>query len=396
MQALYYGKEPFDLRLALLRLVRKIWLIVAITIIGTLAFGGGYYVKNIVLQGESSYAATSVYKVNFVQEPSASGDYYINTMTWNTYAHSEEFLTPVWDRLNEMTKPMEETGAFAELTESPDELADSPMKLADFITVDMESDIHVPSTIVTTGSPEWSLMLAKAVEETMVDEFVAGNEQVESIKVITPATDATKIVPDVRPVRALILSAILSCFFAIVVILLKEWADDSIWLPATLRKRYGLIPLGTVHSPELASNMNYVVADSTKIMVCSTDDTVDTKAVAELLTELAGQNQEETDQNTFTVQKIDTLQAKESSEDAGEMKKQWIPVPAPLLCTETCTLLQQAEKVILVVPAGNHVGKTLEYVLEYFATQEITVSAVLLWEADEWLLRSYYRLPAND
>ena len=350
MQALYYGKEPFDLRLALLRLVRKTWLIAVITVIGTLVFGGGYYVKNVVLQGEPSYAATSVYKVNYVQEPSASGDYYINTMTWNTFAHSEEFLTPVWNRLNEMTKMYDS------------QLAASPMELADYITVDMESDIHVPTTVVTTWSPEWSLMLAQAVEETMVDEFAAENEQVSSMKVITPATEAVRILPDVRPVRALILGAILSCFFAAVVILLKEWGDDSIWLPATLRRRYGLVPLGTIHSPELASNVRYVTGDSTKIMVCSTDDTVNTKEAAELLAGL-------------------------------EREKQWIPVPAPLLCTETCKLLQQAEKVILVVPAGSHVGKPTEYVLEYFATQQVTVSAVLLWDADEWLLHSYYRLP---
>ena len=41
-----YGKEPFDLRLLLLRLGRNLWEILALTILGTVLFGGGYYVKN--------------------------------------------------------------------------------------------------------------------------------------------------------------------------------------------------------------------------------------------------------------------------------------------------------------------------------------------------------------
>ena len=40
-----YAKEPFDLRLLLLRLGRNLWKILALAILGTVLFGGGYYVK---------------------------------------------------------------------------------------------------------------------------------------------------------------------------------------------------------------------------------------------------------------------------------------------------------------------------------------------------------------
>ena len=36
-----YGKEPFDLRLMCLRLCRNLWKILAVTVVGTLLFGGG-------------------------------------------------------------------------------------------------------------------------------------------------------------------------------------------------------------------------------------------------------------------------------------------------------------------------------------------------------------------
>ena len=45
-----YAKEPFDLRLLLLRLGRNLWKILALTILGTVLFGGGYYVKKVLLQ----------------------------------------------------------------------------------------------------------------------------------------------------------------------------------------------------------------------------------------------------------------------------------------------------------------------------------------------------------
>jgi hypothetical protein len=69
---------------------------------------------------------------------------------------------------------------------------------------------------------------------------------------------------------------------------------------------------------------------------------------------------------------------------------EWIPVPAPMLSPETAQVLRQAKGVLLVVESGLHAGKPLEYVLEYFDTQDVRVTAALLWNADEALIRSYY------
>ena len=46
-----YGREPFDLRLTVLRMIRQLNIIAGFTLAGTLVFGGGYYLKN-VLQAE--------------------------------------------------------------------------------------------------------------------------------------------------------------------------------------------------------------------------------------------------------------------------------------------------------------------------------------------------------
>lgn len=350
-----YGKEPFDFRLVALRLLKNIPIITSVTILGTLLFGGGYYVKNVLLYRDHFYTATSVYRVEYTEEPTQSGDYYINEMTWNTYVESQEFYEAVIGHLYEIT---------AELSYVYPLSKDRYVEVAEAI---LASDWHVPSTVVTTELEGWSVYIAQAVEQTMTQEFVENNPQISRVTVIDPAVTATEVFPDVRPVRAVILSAVLSCFFAVVVFLLRELGVDSIWLPTTLRQRYGLAAMGTIHSAELLSNLEYRFAKAERIAVCAIDEHIDPVEACRAIKERAGGS---------------TLVGKE-----------WIPVPAPLLCAESCESMRSMDSVLLVVGAGSHEGKPLERVLEYLMEQEIKITGAILWKADEWLIRTYYRIP---
>ena len=357
---MWMGKEPFDLRLTVLRMIRNLHIIAGITLVGTVLFGGGYYVKNVLLQKDTTYEVTSTYRVSYVEEPTKPGEYYINEMTWNTYVDSKEFLDAVYAHLQEITIALD-----SRFVKNADELAA-------MIDAKLASDVHVPSTVVTTTSAEWTLFIAQAVEAVMVQEFVENNEQVSAIEVIDPAEEASKVVPDVRPLRAFVLSCVLSLFFAVVCFLLKELGEDGIWLPATMRRKYGLKAVGTINSPELLSNLEFAFENCEKLVVCATNDEVNP---AEVITSL----QEKLADDATMKQCSDKFKNKE-----------WISVPAPMLCPEGSKIMRECDGVLLVVRAGIHGGKTLEYVLEYLDTQEIEVTAALLWDADEWLLRMYY------
>lgn len=346
-----YGKEPFDLRLTVLSMIRNLHIIIGLTVLGTLLFGGGYYVKNVLLNKTVKYTVTSTYKVSYEQTPDEPGDYYMNSMTWSTYVHTKEFLDGVWANLGEET-----LGDYSEYVSSADELAG-------MFEAKLDSDILIPSTVVTTDSQKWTLLLAKAVEKTIVEDLVENNEQIAAIKIIDPAQQATEMMPDVRPLRAFVLSGILSLFFVVVVWLLRELEDDSIRLPVTLRRRYGLASVGTVHSPQLKANIDYLFGDRKRIAVCAAGDGIDPAEVVKCLEK-------------------DAMQCRE-----------WIAVPTPLLCPEACEVMREADGVLLVTEAGSHVGKPMEYVLECLDTQDVKVTAALLWNADEWLIRTYYRLP---
>lgn len=368
-----YGKEPFDLRLLLLRLGRNLWKILALTILGTVLFGGGYYVKNVLLQPDPGYAASSTYKVEYVENPNAAGAYYINEATWNSLLHTGEFLDGVETHLQEAAE-RKETGAAAVLEQGRDRWIEA-------LSAALPSDFSIPETKATTQDPAESIALAHAVEETMCGEFAESMPEITRIKVLDHGDLAEAVVPDVRPVRAVILAAVLSLFFVVVIFLLWELSRDSIWLPVTLRRRYALHSLGTVESTGFAENVKYLLekADAHKIAVCGALPEADPQEAVDRLRELS-----EREQTTGTAQTICTTQ---------NIGRAWTAVPSPLLCPESAETLREADVVLLAVPAGATVGKRLEAVLEYLTAQDCKVDGAFLWNADEILIRSYYFLP---
>ena len=366
----YYGKEPFDLRLTALRLMRNLNKILLITLAGTLLFGGGYYVKNVLLYTEKEYSATSTYMVEYVNPPKQSGDYYINHMSWNTLVQSEEFLTAVGEQYKVLTASLPNGDAAISAQE-----AEAFWKNADWkahVSATLPSDWNIPTTTVITPDAELTALLAAAVENAMVNDMADITDAIAEVNVIDLGV-SKEVVPDVRPVRALVLSALLSLFFAVVIFLLKELGEDSIWLPGSLRVRYGLKVLGTVKSFEYKENFKYLFADKREIAVCPLDERIDSAEAMNVLKELA-------------------QQPGVSDALGGMADKEWTALPAPLLCPESCQKLREAEGILLLVPAGSHVGKKLEYVLDYLRQQDCSVTAAVLWDADETLLKIYYGL----
>ncbi|MCR2048379.1 hypothetical protein NSB25_13880 [Acetatifactor muris] len=352
----YYGKEPFDLKLTILRMLYRLPVIGGLTILGTLLFGGGYYVKNVLLQGPAFYQVVSVYRVEYdVQDEKDVGQVYINQATWTTYIRSGMFL----EHLQAYLAEDGESG----VTMSEQELAEA-------LGADLASDLRIPSTIVTTDDPEKSMRIAAGVEAVMTGALASEIREIKSIHVVDPGDTAVEVVPDVRVGRALILSAVLSCFFAVIIFLLKETGDDSIWLPASLWRRYGLKTAGTPKSGEFAENMKYFFRGEDgkgkggSVAVCPVQEKLDGEEVLEML-------------------KASCL------ETVGEG---WFAVQSPVICPEVCERLREAEGILLAVKAGSHAGRKLEHVLEYLEQQDCRVTAAVLWGADERLIRRYYRL----
>lgn len=362
-----YGKEPFDLRLEVLCLCRNLWKILAVTVLGTVLFGGGYYVKNVLLQPDPGYAASSTYKVEYFENPNAAGAYYINEATWNSLIHTGEFLDGVETHLQEAADRGE--------TESAKVLALGRESISNALSAKLPSDFSIPVTKATLQEPAESVALAAAVEETMCNEFAETIVEIRLIKVLDHANQAEAVVPDVRTLRAVILAAVVSLFLSVMVFLLWELSRDSIRLPATLRRRYGLNSLGTVNSTGFTENIKYLLLKSAQ-----------RKGVPET--------------EELTVAVCGALPEADPQEIITVLEKKlpgvtYLAVPSPLLCPESGAALRKADAVLLAVPAGECVGRQLEAVLEYLIAQECPVNGAFLWNADEELIRRYYFLPGG-
>lgn len=352
----YYGREPFDLRLTVLRLADKLPVIAAVTVLGSLLFGGGYYIKNVLLRGENLYSVTSRYRVEYaVQEEKDVGTVYINQVSWNTYLQTDLVQDAVRMHLGDMA-----------------EYADGSL-LSETVEAILASDLRVLTTIVTTDSPEKSLRIAEALEAALTGEFAGEIREIVGIEVIDAGSSAEEVIPDVRTARAFVLSGILSCFFAVMILLLRETGDDSIWLPNSLWRRYGLKCLGTLESRELTENMEYFFPDRDgRIAVCAAEEGINTQEVLEKLRQRC-------------------LKTAETEEKDPPMPlRNWYGVQEPVFETGVCAALREAQGIVLVTGAGRHKGRRLERVLEYLEQQDCRVTAALLWEADERLLRRYY------
>lgn len=343
-----YGKEPFDLRLTVLCLFRRWRLILGVTLLGTLLFGGGYYVKNVLLQRSPDYSATSVYRVEYaIAEEWELSTVHINEMTWNTYVDTQMFLDQVRRHLPTGTEISDET-------------------LQSAVSAVVASNLKVVSTVVTMESEEESLTVATAVEAALVQDFPEKISEIISISVMDPAREAKEVYPDVRPLRAVVLSALLSFFFVVVFLLLKELGDDNIHLPSTLGRRYGLKAVGTTGSSTLNENIHYLFADKKRVAICPVQTDLDAGKI------------------------LEDLRAAGSAKAAGEAVE-WISVSSPIREPESGRILREADGILLAVSAGSHAGKQLEAVLEYLELQECKITGVILVNADERLLKWYYK-----
>jgi capsular polysaccharide biosynthesis protein len=364
---IYRGKEPADERLLLLCYLKNLELLVALILALTLLGGGLYCLRYVVFAEDPMYRAQSDYLVHYTVPYEGDGDYFVNYYTWTSYLQSDRFLREL----------REEVGALY-----PDSKALSleDAQLAQYLSAEIKSDINVPSFYVTCRDAQLAEELSKGIEKVWTGAYGRELMGVDYMEVLT-GTRVENVSEAPRIARAFLFSLVVSAFFVHLIYLLRETAADSIYLPVTLRRRYGIPALGTICSPELSENLKAVYAqdpgapaaerpagseEELSILVVPATDQADSEAVCRALRAVKGAE-------AF----------------------RFVPMPAPMLAPESAALLRKAQRILLAVPAGSHVGKPLERTLAFFDTQQIRVAAGLLWEADEKLLKWYYRISSE-
>lgn len=350
-----WGKEPFDLRLTVLRLIRTLPGILAVTLAGTILFGGGYILKNTVLRGERSYGVVNTFLVEYADENFAVNLKYINESSWNLWMQSDVLRELVSEHLDDAHREL------------------AAKDLGSMLKVTVPSDLRVAQIMAVSGDPGEAEALLAAVSAALTEDFPKVMKDVRSIS-LTDREEAVELRPDVRPLRACILAAVMSAFFAVLCFLIRELTYEKIWLPTSLTDRYGLKSLGRMGTVEFENNLKYFFQNKQRIGVCfeSNPSKKDKKA------------SKESDR-----QEWEALQ-KDLTASRGASDYQFLPVPNPLTDPAGAASLREMDGVLLVVRSGEDT-RHLEYILDYLRGQDVQVTAAFLWREDSWLVRNYYR-----
>lgn len=337
-----WGREPFDLRLTILRMIRNLPGILAVTLMGTLLLGGGYYLKNVTFR-ERTYVATATFFLEYVDDNWYVNEKFINEYTWNVWVQADEFQDCVQARLSEAVGAGDWKNAFS---------------------ASVPSDLRMVTVASASPDRETANALSEAVQSVMTKDFIGGVKDISSIRVVD-VEEAAENLKTVKPGRALVLAVVVSAFAGCVFFLLRELIFESIWLPATLTNRYGLPNAGISGTEVFAENVKHFFKGKRTVAICPAEGDMDPAEVAGELGKLKlGEN------------------------------VAFLPLPCPTLAPESVSKLREHDGILLAVKAGMDV-KRLELLLDFLEGQDCLVTAAMLWEEDGWLLRNYYRWNFN-
>lgn len=332
-------KEPFNFKLFILKMLGKWYQFVIWTILGSVLFGGSYYLYKVVYAPAREYQATATYYIEYAKDPILEEPYsYFNEYTLNSWLTTDVFVEQVASKLS--------TKLTAE-------------ELAEVVNLTTPSDVRLIKLTVKTADPALTMEIIKAYDEALVT-FAKAQREINEIRTQALPEEAAQIKADIRTQRAFVLGAVLGLLAGSMYIILKYLLDDSIYLPETLKKRHGLTVLGADVSEELAANVSFAVKDLKRVAVTAVGDTPALPTVLNHLKDIAPE-------------------------------VEWILVPAMVQCPEAGEKLRECNGVIVTVVSGVDNSGAIDRALQYYEQQQVHIIGALLWDADEKLLEKYLK-----
>lgn len=324
------AKEPVNVRLFLLKTLRKIWIVpVSMVVCAALVLGIRCFDKY-VIEGRVWQINNYCY-MSYAGLPQDYSQWWINQYTWGEISNSGVIIDRTYELLDGSV---------------------SKDDLRNYTDANIESDARYISVITATHDKALTEKISAAYTQAVVEygmkvDFAGGME------VITygDLSDGTKL----RALQAVELGLILGFAIPVVIILLVELLDMSVYIPETLERRYNLICLGTPSMKELKENADYRLKGFGKLALVKLDKNADVSG------DLLNGHECEIFEN-------------------------------PVVSDESCENIRKCEGVVLAVPAGKGNAELIERTLMQFSRQDIKVVASVLVNEDIKMINSYYRL----
>lgn len=374
-----YDNEILNLRAFYLVLLKKIWIIPALTIMGAVVAGIIYFLSNVVYAPARNYVTESTLYIYFAYDENKGSevDAY-NAYTWNLLVKADfEGLKGIIDETREnnildgIMKNLEENGYKEGSNITRDEVIAS-------INADIPSDVRVMVVTVKNPDRELSGAIADATNAALIN-YGNSDSAFNQIKLIGRTDTKIELLPD-RMGVAVIFGAVLGFVFAFLGLLFGKAMDDAVYVPEDVEKRYGIPVLGVVSSEgakepaflrnELLFTFKEKLKNERNIAVISADDKKGSKNADEAvlrLTEVIG---------------------KGLPEGMPSLKAMALPGND----NESLEKLSHVDGAIIAIRMGDHNGAMTGHLISLLKKLDCRVLGIVITDADINLLERYLGL----
>lgn len=333
-----YPKEPFNFKLCMAKMLSKWYQFVLCICIGSILFGGVYYMYKVVYAPAREYRASATYYIEYATDPKLSEPYsYFNEYTLNSWLTTDAFVDKV---LSETT------------------YAWTKEELAECVVLTVPSDVRIMQVTATTADAERTMEVLAAYDKALMS-FAKTQREINQLLVQDMSDEATQIKADIRTQRAFVLGGVLGLLFGGFYIVMKYLLDDGIYEPLLLETRHGLKVFGTNTSEELKDNISYALKDKKKVAITSIGDTPELPVVREGL---------------------------QAFVDGTEL----VALPSMVQCPEQGDVLRTYDGVVLIVMYENDKSRAIDRALSYYAKQDVPVLGAILWDMPEGVFQKYF------
>jgi len=353
-----YGSEPIDMKLLVLRFVKKIWIVVLAAVLGALLIGGPYYLRKVTFGPAKEYQAITDFYMDYALLENGEQHTYFNQTTWTQLIGDDVFTDKILGYLQ--TEENTEAASVVVFVDSEGKnWSVTKDMLRESLYATMLSDTRIVTTTVTTNNPDLTMKINDALLLAM-DDFGQEQKEIAGVRILQQPTEAELVKADVRTFRACTLGTVIFVFVVLLWMLCSFVLDDSVYVPIMFERRYHLPMLGTVNSKEMPPLFKKLCPENSSLLVM--DEGVDAEKVIQAVAEKTG--------CTLKAVSVD-----------GLLKD--------VECKRSDIENSNINQMILVVKAGNHNGKAIEKTLSICKKCDIDVKAALLWDADETLIKRY-------
>lgn len=368
-----YDKQSMDLKRLFLRMQGKIWLLIMLIVLGAVIGGVGYQIAR-ATRMPITYEAVSKLYISFAADENGDVYQYYNGYTWNELLDTDPIMEKIEDNLSDDYTAQE---------------------VIEATKAEILSDIRL-LTVTVQGADEKTVReIQSAVEAGLVD-YSKESEELKRIEVIR-SMEPERVYWDDKTVTAGVLSAVAFAIVGIFVLTIFYVMDDAVYVQADVEKRYKTRALGMMmksqkglqpYARELIANITYVLGEQREFVLIDMDGHADVRTMELERLLNAGENEfiggdGEMGGLTWTMPK---------PEGEAEREDAWKAVPfnESVITAEDCTKIRSLKGAILLLPYGTDVSKKTERVLNLLKNQDCDVIGMIITQADEDFLNSYY------